>query len=222
MNFEQRIKSLQPYVLQMRFANGTAVVDVVFKDGWGVPQSKFISAVKGEDKELNYYMFYTEKEDLGLDDVLDFIEQVINLNIEREKKYELLKVKTEELKEVFKKNPLNKLLGMKFVLGGEKLIPDIMPNDFDNEITISDVDPITTEEVIEEKPVDIKKQPEVKKPAEELSQKKIPNRPKVSNQKIELPPKGSIELEDYAEPQLVCKCIGDEVCPVCVDEKLAI
>jgi len=216
MNFEQRIKSLQPYVLQMRFANGTAVVDVVFKDGWGVPQSKLVSAVKGEDKDLNYYMFYTEKEDLGLDDVLDFIEQVININIEREKKYELLKVKTEELKEVFKKNSLNKLLGMKFVLGGEKLIPDIMPNDFDNEITISDVDPAPIENIVEDKPI------EVKKPTEEVSQKKIPNRAKVGNQKIELPPKGSIELEDYTEPELVCKCIGDEVCPVCVDEKLAI
>lgn len=216
MNFEQRIKSLQPYVLQMRFANGTAVVDVVFKDGWGVPQSKSIDAVRGEDKDVNYFMFYTEKEDLGLDDVLDFIEQVININIEREKKYELLKIKTEELKEVFKKNSLNKLLGMKFVLGGEKLIPDIMPNDFDNEIVISDVDPSPIEKVVEDKVDDVKKL------NEEIPQRKIPNRTKVVNQKIELPPKGSIELEDYTEPELVCKCIGDDVCPVCVDEKLAI
>lgn len=220
MNIEKRIKALQPYVIQMRFTKGTAVVDAVFKDGWQVPNSKVIDAVKGDDKSVNYYMFYTEKEDLGLDDVLDYIEQVINMNIEREKKYELLKVKTEELKDVFRKNPLSKLQGMKFVLGGEKLIPDVMPEEFD-EITINDID----EPIVEETtgvpgngtPITEEVEPEVNN---EIQETPVPSR-KIGNQEIELPPKGKIELEDYSEPEVVCNCVGDDVCPVCIEEKMA-
>lgn len=218
MNIEKRIKALQPYVIQMRFANGTAVVDVVFKEGWKVPASKVINAVRGEDETVNYYMFYTEKEDLGLDDVLDYIEQVINMNVEREKKYELLKVKTEELKDVFRKNPLSKLQSMKFVLGGEKLIPDVMTEDFDD-IEMSDLDT----PAIEEAPVEEKQ--EVVEPKEEvpnqIPETKVPPR-RVGNQEIELPPKGEkIELEEHTEPTVVCNCIGDDVCPVCIEEKMA-
>jgi len=210
MNIEKRIKALQPYVIQMRFTNGTAVVDAVFKDGWQVPNSKVIDAVKGEDETVNYYMFYTEKEDLGLDDVLDYIEQVINMNIEREKKYELLKVKTEELKDVFRKNPLSKLQGMKFVLGGEKLIPDVMPEEFD-EITLSDIDEPAVEEPTVENITEVNN---------EIKETPVPSR-KIGAQEIELPPKGKIELEDYTEPEVVCNCIGDDVCPVCIEEKMA-
>ena len=104
MSIQKRIDSLQPYVIQIRIVNGSTVVDTVFKDGWKVPTSKVITTVKGDDPQANYFMIYTEVEDLGLDDIFDYIEKVIEINIEREKKYELLKVKTEELKEVFKKN----------------------------------------------------------------------------------------------------------------------
>jgi len=221
MNIEKRIKSLQPYVIQMRFTNGVGIVDAVFKDGWKVPTSKTIDAVKGEDKTVNYYMFYTEKEDLGLDDVLDYIEQVINMNVEREKKYELLKVKTEELKDVFRKNPLSKLQNMQFVLGGEKLIPDNMPEDFDDMTVIDEVNTPSQEDVVESNtPEVIVEEPQNSVSDSEIIETPVPPR-KIGNQEIELPPKGNIVLEEYTEPNIVCNCTGDDMCPVCMEEKMA-
>ncbi len=211
MSIEKRIKSLHPYVIQMRFPNDTAVVDVVFKDGWGVPTSKIIKAIRGEDKSVNYYMFYTEDEDSGLDDVLNYIEQVININLEREKKYELLKIKTEELKELFRKNPLAKLVDMKFVLGGETLVPDIMPDDFDVQIdeVIETPETINEEKIVEN----------VNVPSPEIKHTRAPRKNTNNTQKIELPPKGKIELEEHLEPKLVCRCSDEEICPVCAEEK---
>jgi hypothetical protein len=228
MNIQKRIESLQPYVLQFRFLNGVSIVDAVFKNGWKVPDSQLIQAVKGEDSESNYYMIYTEREDLGIDDVLDFIERVIEINIEREKKYELLKVKTEELKELFRKTPLSKLQDMKFVLGNEKLVPDTMPDDFD-EIKIDDVDDSTIEDLskeeIDETIDDSSIEEEDKEDLDGASNVEAnTNNPvieRVGNQEIELPPKGEkIVVEEYKEPTVICKCGPDEMCPVCIEEKM--
>lgn len=215
MNIEKRIKALQPYVIQIRFVKGIGIVDTVFKDGWKVPTSKVIGFEKGKDDDVNYYLFYTDKEDLGLDDVFDYIEQVINMNIEREKKYELLKVKTEELKDVFRGNPLSKLVNMKFVLGDDKLIPDNMPEDFDD---MSIIDKVVVNESLKEEVKEVVEE-EVKDLQVENT-KLVPTR-KINNMDIELPPKGSkIELEEYTEPTIVCNCQENDVCPVCVDEKM--
>lgn len=213
MNIQQRINSLQPYVVQIRFVNGTSVVDTVFKQGWRVPQSTVIQSVKGDDESTNYHMFYTEKEELGIDDVLDYIEQVIEINVEREKKYELLKVKTEELKELFKKNPLNKLQNMKFVLGGESLVPDTMPEDFD-EISMDDVDDEVGETYVEEP---IRNNRQTNHSNVEVEEPVV----RIRNQEVELPPRGQkIEVEDFSEPVTVCKCGPDDMCPICIDEKM--
>lgn len=213
MNIQQRINSLQPYVVQIRFVNGTSVVDTVFKQGWRVPQSSVIQSVKGDDEATNYHMFFTEKEELGIDDILDYIEQVIEINVEREKKYELLKVKTEELKELFKKNPLNKLQNMKFVLGGESLVPETMPEDFD-EISMEDIDDEIPQREIEEPVNNVRQAPQTKPRVEEPVVR-------IRNQEVELPPKGEkIEVESFDEPIMVCKCGPDDVCPICVEEKM--
>lgn len=128
---QNRLKGLQPYLIQLRFPEGNPVVDMVFKNGWHVPQSELIQSTKGDSEDLNYHMFYTSSEDLGLDEILDYIEKVITLNIEREKKHALLKVKVKELQEVFRKNPLSKLEKMRFVLGGQQLIQDMGPDPMD-------------------------------------------------------------------------------------------
>lgn len=216
MNIQKRIDSLQPYVLQIRFLNGISIVDAVFKNGWKVPESNLIEAVKGEDKDNNYYMIYTERENLGIDDVLEFIEKVIEINIEREKKYELLKVKTEELKDVFRRNPLNKLESMKFILGDETSIPESMTEDFD-EITMDDIDEeLTTRDKLGG---DFEEEPTPTKKKQGLQNKPVIEQ--VGNQKIELPPRGEkIEVETYDGPEIVCKCSPEDVCPVCIDDKM--
>lgn len=130
-NIQKTLDSLQPYVIGIRYLEGIPVVDVVFKEGWTVLDDPKIEKAKGND-ELNYYMLYSEKAGVGLDDLLAYVERVIKANQEREKKHELLRNKVNELKELFKKYPLSKLTNLKFTFKEEELVPNL--NDFDVDI----------------------------------------------------------------------------------------
>lgn len=145
-NIQKRIGLLQPYVTGIRFHEGYPVVDAIFKEGWIVPQHQ--SILKAQTEGVNeYYMFYSDDENIGLDELLDYCEYIISVNNEREQKYEFLKIKVNELKQLFKKTPLTQLVGLKFVLAKEELIPEIMPTDMLDEINVDDMEsmPITTQ-----------------------------------------------------------------------------
>ena len=260
-NIQNRLSSLQPYVIGVRFQNGMAIVDAVFKNGWAVPKSEIIESTKGKGDELNYHMFFTQRDDLGLDEILDYVEKVIELNIEREKKHALLKIKAKELAELFKKNPLSKLQGMTFVLSGEKLIEDMEPDvedvvdiDFSVDIPLS---PITTpqpavvttpqpEVVTTPQPEVVTQDPNVRYAPNgeiipplskedtgeikeefkqvDLTPKAEPVTKKIKGKNIDLPPKkgrNHVQLDEIEAPQnVVCNCVGDEVCPSCEEEKI--
>lgn len=124
---QEKINTLQPYLSGIRYLDGLQLVDATFKDGWVIPESKII---KKEKIEGNYFMFYSEDKTVTIDDLLDFIGSIINLNIEREKKYELLKIKVKELQEIFKEHPLTKLETLKFVFNDTYNNTDDIP-DFD-------------------------------------------------------------------------------------------
>lgn len=127
-NIQKTMDSLQPYVIGIRYLEGTPLVDVVFKDGWSVPDEPNIKKVKGNE-EMNYHMIFSETKNVGLDELLAYVERTIKLNQEREKKHELLRQKVNELKEIFKKNSLARLTRLNFVFGDEDLVPNL--NDFD-------------------------------------------------------------------------------------------
>ena len=136
---QERLDSLQPHIVGIRYIQGTQIVDAVFKDGWSVPDSDVIKKELVE-KSSNYYMFFTEKEGVTIDDLLDYVEEIININIEREKKYELLREKVEELKVLFKEKSLQELQELKFTFNK----PGVMPS-------LSDMDDISIDdELIEE------------------------------------------------------------------------
>ena len=130
-NIQKTLDSLQPYVIGIRYLEGTPLVDAVFKEGWTVPDDNKVKKVKGND-EMNYYMLFSEVNGVGLDDLLDYVKKTIDLNIEREKKHDLLKEKVNELKEIFKKTSLEKLKRLKFTFNEEDLMPKL--DDFDAEI----------------------------------------------------------------------------------------
>jgi len=130
-NIQKTLDSLQPYVIGIRYLEGTPLVDAVFKEGWTVPDDNKVKKVKGND-EMNYYMLFSEVNGVGLDDLLDYVKKTIDLNIEREKKHDLLKEKVNELKEIFKKTSLEKLKRLKFNFSEEDLVPRL--DDFDAEI----------------------------------------------------------------------------------------
>lgn len=127
-NIQKALDALQPYVIGIRYLEGTVLVDVVFKEGWAVPEDPQINKAKG-DEGMNYYMLFSEAPNVGLDEILAYVDKTIKLNLEREKKHELLREKVNELKELFKKNSLEKLNRLKFTFKEEDLIPNL--NDFD-------------------------------------------------------------------------------------------
>jgi hypothetical protein len=127
-SIQKTLDSLQPYVIGIRYLEGLPLVDTVFKEGWTVPDDPKITKVKG-DEGMNYYMIYSENKSVGIDDLLAFVDKTIKLNQEREKKHELLRIKVEELKKIFKETPLTKLSRLKFTFTEEDIVPPI--SDFD-------------------------------------------------------------------------------------------
>lgn len=208
---QEKLNSLRPYVIGIRYVEGVQLVDAVFKEGWVVPKSKFIQAER-VDSENNYYMFFSDREDVDIDDLLGYVQDIININVERENKFELLKLKVDELKNIFKDNTLTKLQRLKFTFSDLDVLPSLV-----------DIDTIV--EVYDE-PVKVIGKEETKEINEAKTtnkqQTKQTNLVTIKNNDIELPPKGKkVELEEFNEPTVVCKCgFGlNEVCPACETEK---
>jgi len=244
-NVQKALSLLQPYVIGIRFLEGVPVVDTVFKEGWTLPESDTIKRVKG-DESLNYHMILSEKDGIGLDDLLEYVDKTIKLNLEREKKHELLKVYANNLKELFKKNSLEKLKRLQFVFGDEELVPSL--NEFEIEIDDSKT---TTNEIIEETVIsemvetpETIEAPQVTKfldkngeeiplTEEELEMAEEEARAernrqilsaakdksevkKINNKKIELPPR---VIQQPQSPIGDCNCGPEEACDKCIDTK---
>jgi len=207
---QKRLSALQPHIISIRCVQGISVVDAIFKDGWVVPKSEIIDVKKGEG-DTNYYMFYSEKEDIGADELLDYVEKIIEINVERELKYELLKEKVKELKELFFKTPLAKLKTLRFAFSSDSLTPDIMSED---DIAFNTEEVIHTDNKTEETKKTISVKPEKVKPKVDTYANKV-----------ELPPKKGekIEVENYdLQPEVTngdCNCEPNEACPKCIDKK---
>lgn len=239
-NIQKTLDSLQPYVIGIRYLEGFPVVDALFTEGWSVPNSDTVSKAKG-DNEYNYYMFFSDKPGVGLDEILSFVELTIKANLEREKKHELLKEKVNELKEVFKRNPLTKLLRLKFTFNEEELIPTINEFNLDHseEIFIENSEPeeLTPISAIEKVPVvealpDSIPQNEIPLTEEEIeileeekraeNYKKIKEAQKTKSDikkitaKVELPPK---KISEAINTPQICDCGPEEACEKCIESK---
>lgn len=221
-SIQKTLDSLQPYVIGIRYVNGVPLIDTVFKEGWTLPEDVNISKIKG-DEGVNYYMIFSEADGFGIDSLLEYVEKTIKINLEREKKHELLVVKVNELKELFKTNSLSKLTNLKFVFGNDELLPSL--NDFDVEEINTEVeenkipkieenlDELSEEEreILEEE-----KRGEQNRKILEAKKNKLKN---ISN-KIELPPKNKmVMVTSDSEEEYVCECGENEACDKCIDKK---
>ena len=150
-SIQKTLDSLQPYVIGIRYLEGLPLVDTVFKEGWTVPEDPKITKVKG-DEGMNYYMIYSENKKVGIDELLAFVDKTIKLNLEREKKHDLLRVKVEELKKLFRETPLAKLSRLKFTFSEEEMVPSLneFNLDIDDEPTESSKQP---EPEVQQEPV---------------------------------------------------------------------
>jgi len=236
-NIQKTLDSLQPYVIGIRYLEGTALVDVVFKEGWTVIDDPTIKKIKG-DEGLNYYMIFSESPNVGIDELLNYVSRVIKLNFEREKKHELLRVKVNELKEMFKKYNLAQLSRLSFTFGEEDLLPAISELDNEPELPITNPKQEYIEEPIEAET--FKEQPnnvdegEISEEDREILEEEaraarnlkiLENQKKISGtkaiaRKVELPPKPKIETVITQKESISdCNCGPNEFCNKCMDEK---
>lgn len=244
MNIQKTLDSLQPYVIGIRYLEGTPLVDVIFKEGWTVPDDNQITKIKGDDG-MNYYMIFSEVTGIGIDELLGYVEKTIKINLEREKKHELLKTKVNELKELFKKHTLTKLERLKFTFSEEDLVPTL--NDFDididddttTEITetpetvvnnvqveeqlpvVKDTEGVDMSNLTEEEREILEEEARAEKNRKYLEAQK--NKKSVSNisKKVELPPKRKIEMaiSESFDDESDCECGPNEACAKCIDKK---
>lgn len=151
-NIQKTLDSLQPYVIGIRYVEGTPLVDAVFKEGWTVPDEPKIKKMKGNE-EMNYYMVFSDVNGVGLDELLAFVDKTIKLNVEREKKHDLLRSMVNDLKEVFKKHSLKKLKTLKFTFSEEDLVPNLNDFDVDSDIEFP-IQPLPKEQLVQEEITD--------------------------------------------------------------------
>jgi len=112
---EEKLNSLRPYVTGVRFVKNLSVIDLVLQSGWDIFESDTVT-YKPSSSNPNYFMVFPKNPDDGIDVVLQHVEQVIEVNIEKEKKLTLLKAKIEELKSLFSNKPLSELEKLKFII----------------------------------------------------------------------------------------------------------
>lgn len=189
-NIQNRLNALQPYVIGVRFQGGLSIVDAVFTNGWTVPKSEIISSQKGDADEVNYHMFFSQDDSIGLDEILDYIDKVIGLNIEREKKHELLKVKVKELQNIFRENPLSKLLTMKYTFSGEKLVEEMVEDELD--VVDFDLGPMVQPTAKPQPQPTAKPQPQPQPEPQEQNVRRAPNGEIIPP----LPPEDKNEIQD--------------------------
>lgn len=111
---QRRIADLKPYVMQMGFSGEYITVDATFKSKWVLLTNDKIEHTPNNDGKS--HKFYALNDVTDIDEVLDFIEDIIKYNIEREDKLILLKEKADELKQLFTDKSLEELKTLKFVI----------------------------------------------------------------------------------------------------------
>ena len=114
---QDEIMKLGDYFRGIEYYNDALIVKVNFPPRWQVYPSKDgnIKPAKSESNTGEYY-YYGNMNKVSLDDIFGVIKETIEANKDAELKIQLLNDKANELKELFKTNPYEKLLGLKFVI----------------------------------------------------------------------------------------------------------
>jgi len=180
-NIQKALDALQPYVIGIRYLQGTPLVDVVFKEGWTLPEDAHITREKG-DESMNYYMLFSQSPHIGLDELLAYVEKTIRLNQDREKKEDLLKAKINEMRQLFNKNSLTKLQTLKFTFKDDMVVDNFsldIENDVQNTVKTPSVAEVeeTEDSVVWSAPYqeeEYDEEPEIQEPIAYLDENKQP------------------------------------------------
>ena len=114
---QDEIMKLGDYFRGIEYFNDALIVKVNFPPRWQVYPSKDgnIKPAKSESNAGEYY-YYGNMNKVSLDDIFGIIKETIDSNKDAELKIQLLNSKMAELEDVFRKNPYEKLLNLKFII----------------------------------------------------------------------------------------------------------
>lgn len=211
MSIDKTLEPLRPYVIGIRYVEGLPVVDVIFKETWIVPEATGIKRIQGPD-EPNYSMLFTEESSMNIDDLLNYVADIIKVNLENEAKDELLKNKIVSLKALFKTTSLEVLKTLRFDITSNinTINPETVNNSFD--VTPKTDLPVVMDKVTELSQEDIEYM-EGSRRAEEFSKSKLYNKRQEEVKNLTAP-----ALQDFPTPaDKVCSCGEGEACALCID-----
>jgi len=107
------LEKLKDYIKEIKFLKENILFTISIKNSWFIPESEGIIVIREDNSDLNEMnkktvFFYSEKES-KIESSVEYIKKLINDNIEKEKKDELLQQTIEKLKQTFQNSDLQKL-----------------------------------------------------------------------------------------------------------------
>ena len=120
-NMQDRMEALSDYMLGVEMYNDALIVRVRFPKSW-----KYFSSADGvikatsSDSDNSVIFYYADRNNASYDDIFDLIEETVKLNKEVSLKMDLLRLKGEELKQLFSDRSYDELLTLEFVIKEKK------------------------------------------------------------------------------------------------------
>lgn len=117
MIYSEFIGKTSKYLKSVRVLKNYISFDMIFPSNWimvkNTPQGVEVLETEGQEGNPIYSLVCENKKDL-IDKIEQIIDSTIKTNIEREEKERLFKNKVQELKNIFEKEKLENLKGLKF------------------------------------------------------------------------------------------------------------
>lgn len=117
MVYSEFISKCSKYLKSVRILKNYISFDMTFPSTWlmlkNIPQGLEVLENEGQEGNSIYSVVCENKKEL-IDKIESTIDKIIKTNIEREEKERLFKNKVQELKNIFEKEKLENLKGLKF------------------------------------------------------------------------------------------------------------
>lgn len=119
MILSEKINKILPYFKGIDVIEDKFVVKVQLEKGWFCYEKPNTFSVMKINDEKNTWAVMCDAKSKNSDDIFDFINEIIETNKSVKLKMDLLKIKINDLKELFAVTPFEELLNLKFVIENE-------------------------------------------------------------------------------------------------------
>lgn len=116
MILSEKINKILPYFKGIEVIDGQLIVKLHLEKGWFCYEKPDVFSVMKINDENNSWAVMCNANSKKSDEIFDFIDEIIETNKSVKLKMDLLKIKINELKELFAVTPLDELLKLKFII----------------------------------------------------------------------------------------------------------